>query len=60
MLEETDFSLRVLMSIFMFEEFRIDRMSKEFVGNNIFTNSLIGTLYKMVVREKEISTDHHI
>ena len=48
------------MSIFMFKEFRIDRMSKEFVGNNIFTNSLIGTLYKMVVREKEISTDHHI
>ena len=30
------------MSISMFEEFRIDGMSKEFVGNNLFANSLIG------------------
>jgi len=41
-LEENDLLLGVSMSISMFEEFRIDGMSKEFVGNNLFANSLIG------------------
>ena len=31
------------MFIFMFEEFRIDGMSKESIGNNVFTNSFIDT-----------------
>jgi len=42
LLEETDLPLGMLMSIFMFEEFRTDGMSKESVGNNVFANSLIG------------------
>jgi len=44
LLEVPDLPLGVLMSIFMFEEFRTDGVSKESVGNNVFANSLIGAL----------------
>ena len=43
LLKENDLPLEVLMFIFMFEEFRIDGMSKESIGNNVFTNSFINT-----------------
>jgi len=43
LLKENNLPLGVLMFISMFEEFRINGMSKEFVGNNVFTNSFIDT-----------------
>ena len=43
LLEENDLLLEVLISIFIFKEFKIDRISKESIGNNLFANPLIGT-----------------